>query len=88
MAAKLKVGASELRANLSKKAGEAVDRLSSTGESARSYISDTNLDEFTGDLRNVIRKYPIYACIVALAVGVLAKGGIGSRDGYQHHPDW
>jgi uncharacterized protein YjbJ (UPF0337 family) len=88
MAAKLKVGASELRANLSKKAGEAVGRLSSTGESARSYIYDTNLDEFTGDLRNVIRKYPIYACLVALAVGVLAKGGVGSRDRYQHHPDW
>ena len=88
MAAKLKAGASELRANLSKKAGEAVDRLSSTGESARSYVYDTNLDEFTGDLRNVIRKYPIYACLAALAVGVLAKGSVGSSDRYQHHPDW
>lgn len=80
MAAKLKAGASELRANLSKKAGEAVDRLSGTGESARSYIYETNLDEFTGDLRNVIRKYPIYACLVSLAVGVLAKGSVASRD--------
>jgi uncharacterized protein YjbJ (UPF0337 family) len=88
MAAKLKAGASELRANLSKKADQAVNRLSSTGESARSYISDKNVDEFTGDLRNVIRKYPIYACLVALAVGVLAKGGISSRDRDRYHPDW
>jgi uncharacterized protein YjbJ (UPF0337 family) len=88
MAAKLKAGASELRENLSQKAGEAASRLAPTVESARSYVRDTNLDEFTGDLRNVIRKYPIYACLVALAVGVLAKGGIGSRDRYQHHPDW
>jgi uncharacterized protein YjbJ (UPF0337 family) len=88
MAAKLKAGASELRTNLSKKAGEAVERLSPTMESARSYVRDTNLDEFAGDLRNVIRKYPIYACLVALAVGVLAKGGVGSRDRYQDRPDW
>jgi uncharacterized protein YjbJ (UPF0337 family) len=88
VAAKLKAGASELRENLSKKAGEAVDRISPTVESARSYVRGTNLDEFTGDLRNVIRKYPIYACLVGLAVGVLAKGGVGSRDRYQHHPDW
>jgi uncharacterized protein YjbJ (UPF0337 family) len=88
MAAKLKAGASELRENLAKKAGEAVNRISPTVVSAGSYVSGTNLDEFTGDLRNVIRKYPIYACLVALAVGVLAKGGIGSRDRYQHHPDW
>jgi uncharacterized protein YjbJ (UPF0337 family) len=82
MAAKLKTGASELKENLSKKAGEAVHRLSPTVESARSYISGTNLDEFTGDLRNVIQKYPIYSCLVALAVGALVKGGVGSRDGY------
>jgi uncharacterized protein YjbJ (UPF0337 family) len=88
MAAKLKAGASELRENLAQKAGEAVNRISPTVVSAGSYVSGTNLDEFTGDLRNVIRKYPIYACLVALAVGVLAKGGIGSRDRYQHHPDW
>ena len=88
MAAKLKAGASELRANLSKKAGEAVDRISSTRDSASSYVHDTNLDEFTGDLRNVIRKYPIYACLVALAFGVLVKGGVGSRDRYQDRPDW
>jgi hypothetical protein len=77
-----------LRENLAQKAGEAVNRISPTVVSAGSYVSGTNLDEFTGDLRNVIRKYPIYACLVALAVGVLAKGGIGSRDRYQHHPDW
>jgi uncharacterized protein YjbJ (UPF0337 family) len=88
MAAKLKAGASELGANLTKKAGEAVGQLSSTRHSASSYIHDTNLDEFTGDLRNVIRKYPIYACLAALAVGVLAKGSVGSSDRYQHHPDW
>lgn len=88
MAAKLKSGASELRANLSKKAGDAVERLSTTGESARSYVSGTNLDEFTGDLRNLIRQYPIYSCLVGLAVGVLVKGSVGSRDRYQHHPDW
>jgi hypothetical protein len=51
-------------------------------------VRDTNLDEFAGDLRNVIRKYPIYACLVALAVGVLAKGGVGSRDRYQDRPGW
>jgi uncharacterized protein YjbJ (UPF0337 family) len=88
VAARLKAGASELRENLSKKAGEAVDRISPTMESARSYVRDTNLDEFTGDLRNVIRKYPIYSCLVGLAIGVLAKGSVGSRDRYQHHPDW
>ena len=82
MAAKLKAGTSELRANLSKKAGEAVDRISSSADSASSYIHDTNLDQFTGDLRNVIRKYPIYSCLVGLAVGVLAKGSVGSRDRY------
>ena len=87
MAAKLKAGASELRENLSKKAGEAVNRISPTVESARSYARGTNLDEFTGDLRTVIQKYPIYSCLVALAVGALAKG-VGSRDRYQHHPDW
>ena len=88
VAAKLKAGASELGANLTKKAGAAVGRLSSTRHSASSYIHDTNLDEFTGDLRNVIREYPIYSCLVALAIGVLAKGGVSSRDPYQHHPDW
>jgi uncharacterized protein YjbJ (UPF0337 family) len=82
MAAKLKTGASELRENLSKRAGEAVNRISPTVVSARSYVRGTNLDEFTGDLRNVIQKYPIYSCLVALAVGALAKGGVGSRDGY------
>ena len=80
MAAKLKAGASELGVNLTKKAGETVGRLSSTGHSASSYIHDTNLDEFTGDLRNLIREYPIYSCLVALAVGVLARGRVGSRD--------
>jgi uncharacterized protein YjbJ (UPF0337 family) len=88
IAAKLKSGASELSANFSKKAGEAVDRLSPTVESARSYVSGTNLDEFTADLRNVIRKYPIYACLVALGVGVLAKGGVGLSDRYQQNRDW
>jgi uncharacterized protein YjbJ (UPF0337 family) len=88
MAAKLKAGASELGANLTKKAGEAVGRLSSTRHSASSYIHDTNIDEFTGDLRNLIREYPIYSCLVALAVGVLAKGCVSSGDRYQHHPDW
>ena len=87
MAAKLKVGASELGANLSKKAGEAVDRLSSSAGSASSYIHATNLDEFTSDLRGFIRKYPIYACLVGLAVGVLAKSSLGSRD-YSHHTEW
>jgi uncharacterized protein YjbJ (UPF0337 family) len=84
MAAKLKAGASELGANLTKKAGETVGRLSSTRHSASSYIHDTNLDEFTGDLRNLIRKYPIYSCLVGLAVGVLVKGSVGSHD----RPDW
>ena len=88
MAAKLKAGTSDLRANISKKAGEAADRISSSADSASSYIHDTNLDEFTSDLRNVIRKYPIYSCLVGLAVGILAKGSVGSRDRYQHHPDW
>lgn len=82
MAAKLKAGASGLRENLSKKAGEAVDRLSPTVESARSYVRGTNLDDFMGDLRNVIRKYPIYSCLAGLAVGVLVKGSVGSRDDY------
>ena len=87
-AAKLKAGTSELRANLSKKAGEAVDRISGSADSASSYIHDTNLDELSSDLRNVIRKYPIYACLVGLAVGVLAKSSLGSGDRYDHHPDW
>jgi hypothetical protein len=30
----------------------------------------------------VIQKYPIYSCLVALAVGALARGCAGSRDGY------
>jgi uncharacterized protein YjbJ (UPF0337 family) len=80
MAAKLKASAGELRENLSKKAGEAVERLSPSVESARSYVRGTNLDEFMGDLRNVIRQYPIYSCLVGLAVGALAKGRVGSRD--------
>jgi uncharacterized protein YjbJ (UPF0337 family) len=88
MAAKLKAGASELRENLAKKAGEAVDRLSPTVESASSYVRGTNLDDFVGDLRNVIRKYPIYSCLIGLAVGALAKGSVGSRDRNQNHPDW
>jgi uncharacterized protein YjbJ (UPF0337 family) len=88
MAAKLKAGASELRENLSKRAGEAVDRLSPTVQSARSYVRGTNLDDFTGDLRDVIRKYPIYSCLVGLAVGMLAKGSVGSRDRYYDKPDW
>jgi uncharacterized protein YjbJ (UPF0337 family) len=87
MAAKLKAGASELGANLTKKAGETVGRLSSTRHSASSYIHDTNLDEFTGDLRKLIREYPIYSCLVALAVGALAKGSVGSSDRYQRS-DW
>jgi uncharacterized protein YjbJ (UPF0337 family) len=85
MAAKLKAGTSELRENVSRKAGETVDRISSSADLARSYIKDTNLDEFTGDLRNLIRKYPIYACLAGLAVGILAKSSLGSRDPY--HPD-
>lgn len=88
MGAKLKAGASELRENVSRKAGEAVDRISSSADSARSYIKDTNLDEFTGDLRTLIRKYPIYACLAGLAVGILAKSSLGSRDRYSDHPDW
>jgi uncharacterized protein YjbJ (UPF0337 family) len=88
MAAKLKAATGVLRANLSEKAGQAVDRISSTGESARSYAHDTSLDEFTSDLRDVIRKYPIYACLVGLAIGALAKSSLGSRDRYSHQPDW
>jgi uncharacterized protein YjbJ (UPF0337 family) len=88
MAAKLKAGASELRENLSQKAGEAVNRIAPTVESARSYVRGTNLDEVTGDLRNVIRKYPIYSCLAGLAVGILAKGSVGSRDRYYDKPDW
>ena len=82
MAAKLKSGASELRENLSKRAGEAVTRISPTVVSAGSYVRGTNFDDFTGDLRDVIQKYPISSCLVALAVGALVKGGVGSRDGY------
>ena len=82
MAGKLKTGASELRENLSKKAGEAASRITPTVVSAGSYVRGTSLDDFTGDLRNVIQRYPIYSCLVALAVGALAKGGVGSRDGY------
>jgi uncharacterized protein YjbJ (UPF0337 family) len=82
MAAKLKTGASDLRENLSKKAGEAASRITPTVVSAGSYVRGTSLDDFTGDLRNVIQKYPIYSCLVALAVGALAKGGVGSRDDY------
>lgn len=88
MAAKLKAGASELRENLSQKAGEAASRIAPTVESARSYVRGTNLDDLTGDLRNVIRKYPIYSCLVGLAVGILAKGSVGSRDRYYDKPDW
>ena len=86
--AKLKAATNELRTNLSGKAGEAVNRISGSADSASSYIHDTNLDEFTSDLRNVIRKYPIYACLVGLAVGVLAKSTRGSRDRYSDQPDW
>lgn len=82
MAAKLKTGASELRENLSKKAGEAASRITPTVVSAGSYVRGASLDDFTGDLRNVIQKYPIYSCLVALAVGALAKGSVGSRDDY------
>jgi uncharacterized protein YjbJ (UPF0337 family) len=88
MAAKLKAATSELRTNLSEKAGQAVDRISSSAGSASSYIHEANLDQFTGDLRNVIRKYPIYACLAVLAVGVLAKSSLGSRDRSPDHPDW
>lgn len=88
VAAKLKAGASELTANLSKRAGEAVNRMSRSADSASSYIHDKNLDEFTSDLRTVIKKYPLYACLVGLAVGVLAKSSLGSRDRYHHSPDW
>ena len=82
MAAKLKTGASELRENLSKRAGEAASRITPTVVSAGSYVRGTSLDDATGDLRNVIQRYPIYSCLVALAVGALAKGGLGSRDDY------
>ena len=82
MAAKLKSGASELRENLSKRAGEAVTRISPTVVSAGSYVRGTNFDDFAVDLRDVIQKYPISSCLVALAVGALVKGGVGSRDGY------
>jgi len=88
MAARLRAGASELRENLSQKAGEAVNRIAPTVESARSYVRGTNVDELTGDLRNVIRKYPIYSCLVGLAVGILAKGSVGSRHRYYDKPDW
>lgn len=88
VAAKLKAATGELRANLSEKAGEAVNRISSSAGSASSYIHDTNLDEFTSDLRNVVRKYPLYACLAGLAVGVLAKSSLGSRDRYSDHPEW
>jgi uncharacterized protein YjbJ (UPF0337 family) len=87
MAAKLKAGASELRANVTKKGGDVLDQISSTRDTARSYVHDTSLEEFAEDLRNVIRKYPVYACLVGLAVGVLAKGSLGSRGRYDH-PDW
>jgi uncharacterized protein YjbJ (UPF0337 family) len=82
MAAKLKTGAGELRENLSKRAGEAASRITPTVVSAGSYVRGTSLDDVTGDLRNVIQRYPIYSCLVALAVGALAKGGLGSRDDY------
>lgn len=82
MAAKLKTGASELRETLSKRAGEAASRITPTVASAGSYVRGTSLDDVTGDLRNVIQRYPIYSCLVALAVGALAKGGLGSRDDY------
>jgi uncharacterized protein YjbJ (UPF0337 family) len=82
MAAKLKTGASELRENLSKRAGEAASRITPTVVSAGSYVRGTSLDDVTGDLRNVIQRYPIYSCLVALAVGALAKGGLGSHDDY------
>jgi len=82
IAAKLKAGASELRENISKRAGEAASRITPTVVSAGSYVRGTNLDDFAGDLRDVIQKYPISSCLVALAVGALAKGCAGSRDGY------
>ena len=88
MVAKLKAATSELRANLSEKAGEAVNRLSSSADSASSYIHEANLDQFTNDLRNVIRRYPVSACLALLAVGVLAKSSLGSRDRYSDQPDW
>jgi uncharacterized protein YjbJ (UPF0337 family) len=82
MAAKLRTGTSELRENLSKKAGDAASRITPTVVSAGSYVRGTSLDDFTGDLRSVIQKYPIYSCLAALALGALVKGGVGSRDGY------
>ncbi|MGH7782296.1 MAG: CsbD family protein [Candidatus Binatia bacterium] len=83
--AKLKESAGELGASVANKASEAVDRLSSSVGSARSYFQERNVDELTGDLRDVIRKYPIYACLVGLGVGLLAKSMVGSGD--RHNPD-
>jgi uncharacterized protein YjbJ (UPF0337 family) len=86
--AKLKSATSDLRANLSEKAGGAVERISSSADSARSYVHDARLDEFAGELGNVVRKYPVYACLVALAVAALAKTSLGSRNRYSDQPDW
>jgi len=83
---KLRTGASELGATVANKASEAVDRLSSSVGSARSYFQERNVDDLTGDLRDVIRKYPIYSCLVALGVGILSKGVMSSGDRYSN--DW
>jgi uncharacterized protein YjbJ (UPF0337 family) len=83
---KLRNSASELGASVANKASEAVDRLSSSVGSARSYIQERNVDDLTGDLRDIIRKYPIYSCLVALGVGILSKGVMSSGDRYNN--DW
>jgi hypothetical protein len=82
---KLRTGASELGATVANKASEAVDRLSSSVGSARSYFRERNVDDLTGDLRDVIRKYPIYSCAVALGVGLLGKSMMSSD---RYSSDW
>jgi uncharacterized protein YjbJ (UPF0337 family) len=83
MAANLKATANEFRSNVSNRASEAAQKLTSGVDSARSYFQDKSVDELTSDLLTLIRKYPVQSCFVGLGIGyLLAKGTAGSNRRY------
>ncbi|MPZ75553.1 MAG: CsbD family protein [Deltaproteobacteria bacterium] len=81
-ASKLKAKVDEFGATVSHKASDATSAVTSGVQTARSYFHDRDLDDVSGDIAGLVRRYPIQACLIGIGLGyLLARStlGLGER---------
>jgi uncharacterized protein YjbJ (UPF0337 family) len=77
VASRLTETAGEVRATVQETASTAASAVADTVKGAGGYLQEKGMDQITGDLAGLIRRYPVSSLLIGLGIGLLLGRSLG-----------